>query len=38
MPSLRDDDQHRSAFGDPPIVVNFFYHEEVKKPAKKEKP
>ena len=37
MPYLRDDDQHRSEFGDPPVVVNYFYHEEVKKSAKKEK-
>ena len=35
MPYLRDDDQHRAAFGDPPVVVNYFYHEEVKKSAKK---
>lgn len=35
MSYLRDDDQHRSAFGDPPVVVNYFYHEEVKKSAKK---
>jgi len=35
MPYMRDDDQHRSEFGDPPVVVNCFYHEEVKKSAKK---
>ena len=35
MPYLRDDDQHRSPFGEPPEVVNYFYHEEVKKSAKK---
>jgi hypothetical protein len=35
MPYLRDDDQHRSDFGEPPVVVNYFYHEEVKKSAKK---
>ncbi len=35
MPYLRDDDSHRSAFGEPPVVVNYFYHEEVKKSAKK---
>ena len=34
---LRDDDQHRSEFGDPPVVVNYFYHEEVKKSAKRKK-
>ena len=37
MPYLRDDDQHRSPFGEPPVVVNYFYHEEVKKSAKKDK-
>ena len=37
MPYLRDDDQHRAAFGEPHVVVNYFYHEEVKKSAKKEK-
>ena len=35
MPYLRDDDQHRAEFGEPPVVVNYFYHEEVKKSAKK---
>lgn len=35
MPYLRDNDQHRSKFGQPPVVVNYFYHEEVKKSAKK---
>jgi len=29
MPYLRDDDQHRAAFGQPPVVVNYFFHEEV---------
>lgn len=37
MPYLRDNDQHRSDFGAPPVVVNYFYHEEVKKSAKKQK-
>ena len=37
MPYLRDNDQHRSLFGEPPVVVNYFYHEEVKKSAKKDK-
>ena len=36
MPYLRDNDQPRSDFGQPPVVVNYFYHEEVKKSAKKE--
>ena len=35
MPYLRDDDQHRSPFGKPPMVINYFFHEEVKKSAKK---
>ena len=35
MPYLRDDDQHRAASGDPPAVVNYFYHEEIKKSAKR---
>lgn len=36
MTYLRDDgEQHRSAFGEPPIVCNYFYHEEVRKSAKK---
>lgn len=36
MPYLRDNDQHRSGFGEPPVVVNYFYHEEVKKSAKQQ--
>lgn len=32
---LRDDDNHRANFGEPPVVINYFYHEEVKKSAKK---
>ena len=35
MTYLRDTDQHRSEFGQPPVVVNYFYHEEVRKSAKK---
>ncbi len=35
MPYLRDSDQHRSDLGEPPVVVNYFFHEEVKKSAKK---
>ena len=33
---VRDDDQHRSPFGEPPVICNYFYHEEVRKSAKKE--
>ena len=36
MTYLRDDgEQHRSVFGEPPIVCNYFYHEEVRKSAKR---
>ncbi len=34
MPYARDDDSKMSDFGKPPIMVNYFYHEEVKKSAK----
>ena len=34
-PYLRDDDTKRAPFGQPPIIVNYFFHEEVKKSAKK---
>ncbi len=33
----RDDDLHRSPFGKPRVVCNYFYHEEVRKSAKKGK-
>ena len=36
FPYVRDDDSRRSAFGELPIIANYFYHEEVKKSAKKE--
>lgn len=35
MAYLRDDDSQMSDFGCPPVVVNYFFHEEVKKSAKK---
>ena len=35
LPYLRDDDSKRSDFGEPPGVVNYFFHEEVKRSAKK---
>lgn len=35
MVYVRDDDSKRSAFGQPPVVANYFYHEEVKRSAKK---
>ena len=31
---VRDDDSFKRPFDAPPIVVNYFYHEEVKKSAK----
>ncbi len=35
FPYLRDDDSKRSDFGQKPVVVNYFFHEEVKKSAKR---
>ncbi|MBQ4257359.1 MAG: radical SAM protein [Oscillospiraceae bacterium] len=35
MMYTRDDDQHRSPFGEPPVVCSYFYHEQVRKSAKK---
>ena len=35
LPYVRDDDSRRSPFGQPPVVVNFFFHEEIKKSAKR---
>lgn len=32
---VRDDDSMRKPFNAPPVVVNYFYHEEVRKSAKK---
>ena len=32
---LRDDDSMKKPFDSPPVIVNFFYHEEIKKSAKK---
>ena len=33
---VRDDDSMRRPFTAPPIIVNYFYHEEVKRSAKKD--
>jgi radical SAM mobile pair protein B len=38
MPYLRDDDTLAAPFGAPPVVVNYFFHEEVKKSAKTPSP
>ena len=32
---VRDDDSMQNPFDTPPVIVNYFYHEEVKKSAKK---
>lgn len=32
---VRDDDTVSRPFDEPPVIVNFFYHEEIKKSAKK---
>ena len=32
---VRNDDSKRSDFGELPIIANYFYHEEVKKSAKR---
>ena len=34
---VRDDDSLKRPFDSPPVIVNYFYHEEVKKSAKKAK-
>jgi hypothetical protein len=34
MTYLRDNDTVHSPFGKPPVIVNYFFHEEVKKSAK----
>lgn len=35
LPYVRNDDSMQRPFEAPPVIVNFFYHEEVKKSAKK---
>ena len=35
LPYIRDDDSMQRPFEAPPVIVNFFYHEEVKKSAKR---
>lgn len=35
LPYLRANDTAGSVFGEPPVVVNYFFHEEVKKSAKR---
>ena len=33
MPYVRDDDSKMSDFGEPPIMANYFYHEEIRETA-----
>lgn len=35
LPYVRDDDSMKRPFDAPPVIVNYFYHEEVKKSARK---
>lgn len=35
FPYVRDDDSRRSDFGELPVIVNYFYHEEIVRSAKK---
>lgn len=35
LPYVRDDDSMQRPFDAPPVIVNYFYHEEVKKSAKR---
>ena len=36
MPYVRNDDSVRSKHGEPPVIVNYFYHEEIIPSARKE--
>ena len=36
LPYVRNDDSMRRPFEAPPVIVNFFYHEEIKKSARAE--
>lgn len=35
LPYVRNDDSMRRAFSAPPVVVNYFFHEQIKKSAKR---
>jgi len=35
LPYVRNDDTVRSRHGEPPVVVNYFFHEEIVHPASK---
>ena len=34
LPYLRAEDNRMADFGEPPVVVNYFYHEQVRKSAR----
>ena len=36
LPYVRNDDSVRSKHGQPPVVVNYFFHEEIIPSARKE--
>ena len=38
LPYLRAKDNSMASFGEPPFVVNYFYHEQVKKSARGDLP
>ena len=35
LPYVQNDDSMRRAFSEPPVVVNYFFHEQIKKSAKR---
>ena len=35
LPYVTNDDSVQRPFEAPPVVVNYFYHEQIKKPAKR---
>ena len=37
MTYLRDDDRHTAPFGQPPVICNYFYHEQITKSARRER-
>lgn len=37
LPYLRNDDSMHRPFNEPPVIVNYFYHEQIKRSAMKKK-
>ena len=37
LPDLRNDDSMHRPFNEPPVIVNYFYHEQIKRSAMKKK-